>query len=591
MLYKKQLSNKYNHVILVDAGDHIQGGTMGLLTSGEAIIEIMNKLEYDVATVGNHEFDYKVEQLEELKGKLTCGYISINFCLHKTKEAIFPPSTIITKGGKKIGFIGVATPQTLSKTYLNSLYDTDGTRIYDFLTENKSQELYNRIQTEIDRLKNEELVDYIIILGHLGILGDALEENTSAGVIKNIQDVTAFIDGHSHKVYSLNSPDKNSNNVLLAQTGTKLENIGVLIIHEDGTISHENVNEVPYDEDLASETMTVTRNKKEYYVDKEMNEFIKQISESFSDELNRVIGYTPFPLTVYKNITESTQSSTQLSRIGENALCNLVCDSFRELGGTDITIMNAGSIRTDIDEGDITYQELIDTMPYSNDVLIKELTGQNILDALEFGVRSLPNPTSRFPQVSGITFKVDVSIDSSVIVDEDENFVKVGGERRVYDVKINGKNLDLNKYYTISSNSFILDGGDGYIMFYPCEIIQTAIGIDNDLLQTYIKENLNGEIPLKYKSTENRIVKTNGKIYETSDDDDSSGLSGGIIAVIVIVPIVVVAIIIVAIYFLKKRKRIINNDTEIKESKRSENNENNVIIYRNDNNIDDKSKE
>ena len=232
-------------------------------------------------------------------------------------------------------------------------------------------------------------------------------------------------------------------------------------------------------------------------------------------------------------------------------------------------------------------------MPYSNDVLIKEVTGQNILDALEYGVRSLPEPTSRFPQVSGITFKVDVSIDSSVIVDENENFVKVGGERRVYDVKINGKNLDLNKYYTISSNSFILDGGDGYIMFYPCEIIQTATGIDNDLLQTYIKENLNGEIPLKYKSTENRIVKTNGKIYETSDDDDSSGLSGGIIAVIVIVPIVVVAIIIVAIYFLKKRKRIINNDTEIKESKRSENNENNVIIYRNDNNnnIDDKSKE
>ena len=306
---------------------------------------------------------------------------------------------------------------------------------------------------------------------------------------------TAFIDGHSHKVYSKYSPDKNSNNVTLAQTGTKLSNIGVLIIHEDGTISHENVNEVPYDEDLADETMTVYRNKQNYYVDKEMNEFIKQISESFSDELNRVIGYTPFPLTVYKNITESTQSSTQLSRIGENALCNLVCDSFRELGGTDITIMNAGSIRTDIDEGDITYQELIDTMPYSNDVLIKELTGQNILDALEFGVRSLPNPTSRFPQVSGITFKVDVSIDSSVIVDENENFVKVGGERRVYDVKINGKNLDLNKYYTISSNSFILDGGDGYTMLYPCEIIQTAIGIDNDLLQTYIKENLNGEIP------------------------------------------------------------------------------------------------
>ena len=565
MLYKKQLLKKYNNVILVDAGDHIQGGTMGTITNGEAIIDIMNKLEYQVVTLGNHEFDYKIPQLEVCEQKLNCGYISINYCFHKNKTARYNASKIIEINDKKIGFIGVATPQTLSKTYLNALFDSDGNKVYDFLTENKSQELYDRIQSEIDRLKNEKKVDYIIILGHLGILGDALEENTSAGVIKNIDKVNAFIDGHSHKVYSLYSPDKNSKNVVLAQTGTKLANIGVLIIHTDDTISHENVNEVPYDEDLDSEIITIKRNNKEYYVDKDMNKFINDIYESFSDELNKVIGYTPFPLIVFKNITESQDSHTQLSRVGENHLCNLVCDAFKELGDADITLMNAGSVRTDINQGNITYQEIINTMPFSNDVLSKKVTGQIILDALEFGVRSLPEPTSRFPQVSGITYKIDISINSSVIVDEDENFLSVDGERRVYDVKINGEDLDINKNYTITSNSFILDGGDGYFMFNPCEIIQTSIGVDNEVLMKYVNEDLNGIIPSKYQSSENRIIKTEGKIYDNPIryyKNKSNGLSGGIIALIIIIPILVLAITIGIIFYLRRM-----NSREIQERK------------------------
>ena len=563
MLYKKQLEKKYNNVILVDAGDHIQGGTIGLLTGGEAIIKIMNKLGYEVATLGNHEFDYKIPVLEERAEQLDCGYISINYCFHANKTARYEVSKIIEKGGKKIAFIGVATPQTLSKTYLNSLVDSNGNKVYDFLTENKSQELYDRIQKEIDRLKNEEKVDYIILLGHLGIYGDALEENTSAGVIKNIKDVVAFIDGHSHKVYSMDSPDKDSKNVKLAQTGTKLANIGVLTIHEDGTISHENVDEVPYDPDLADQTLNDTRSKKEVYVDKEMNDFIAELNNGFSDELKRVIGKAPFTLTVYNTSSESRESHNQLSRVGENNLCNLVTDAFRIVGEADISIMNAGAVRNDINAGDITYQNIIDVMPYSNDVLIKEITGQGILDALEFGVRTLPASTSRFPQVSGITYKIDTSIDSSVVVDDTESFVRVNGERRVYDVKINGEDLDVNKKYSISSHSFILGGGDGYSMFANCEITKTAFGSDSEVLMRYISENLGGTIPEQYQQNENRIVKTDGKIADDDDEDNGiryyrkkssgGGLSGGAIAAIVIAPIVVLGILGATIYFIKTR--------------------------------------
>ena len=521
MLYKKQLLQKHNNVILVDAGDHIQGGTIGQITSGEAIIDIMNELEYDVVTLGNHEFDYGIEQLETIKNKLNCEYISSNYCYKKNKESIYPPYKIIEKGGKKIGFIGVATPETLTKSYLITLLDDKGELIYDFLTENHNQELYERVQKHIDELQ-EKKVDYIIILAHMGKGGDSLEKDTSIELLKNLKNVNALIDGHTHLIYSEKTPDKNNNNVILVQTGTKLTNIGVLTIHENGTLSHENIDEVPYDPTLAEQTLNVTRSSKIRYVDKDMSEFLNDIYDSFSDKLNEVIGKSDFLINVYKNATESTDSHTQLSRIGENALCNLVADSMRELGEGDITILNAGTVRADINKGNITYQNVLNVLPYSDDIIVKEITGQTILEALEFGVRNFPEQNARFPQVSHITYKLDTSINSSVVVDENKVFKKLGGENRVYDIKINGEKLDLKKKYTISSRYFILNGGDGYSMFANCETIKTSLGVDNEVLLHYIRNNSNGTIPIKYKAAEGRLLKTNGKIY----DDISISLFG-----------------------------------------------------------------
>ena len=513
MLYKKQLQKKYNNVILVDAGDHIQGGTIGQITNGEAIINIMNKLEYEVATIGDHEFHYGIEQLEKIEKLLDCGYISSNYCFKKNKTSIYPPTKIIEKGGKKIGFIGVATPQTLSKTFLISILDENGENVYDFLTDNHSQELYDRIQQHIDELKKQNC-DFIIILGHLGMNGDALEENTSAGLLKNLKSINALVDGHSHKVYSMTSPDEDGKNVILVQTGTKLANIGVLTLHENGTLSHFNLDKVPYDPELADETLNVTRNQVVRHVDKEMNGYINDIYSSFSDKLNEVIGKSDFPLNVFKNASESTDYINLLSGRRENALCNLVTDAMRELGEADVSIMNAGAVPTDIKQGNITYQDIINIMPFSNDVLVKEVTGQTILEALDFGVRSLPDVTTRFPQVSGITFKVDTSINSTVVVDENEVFKKLGDKQRVYDIRVNGEKLDLNKKYTLSSNSFILGGGDGYTMFSDCETVKTAVALDNEAVIKYIKDNLNGTISNKYKTSEGRMIITNGKTNE-----------------------------------------------------------------------------
>ena len=213
-----------------------------------------------------------------------------------------------------------------------------------------------------------------------------------------------------------------------------------------------------------------------------------------------------------------------MSRKGENAFCNLVADGIRTLGEADVTILNAGSVRDDILAGNITYQDVLNVMPFSNDIYTKEITGQAILDALEFGVRTLPDSTSRFPQVSGITYKIDISIDSSVVVDSDEIFIKVAGKRRVYDVLVNGEKLDLLKTYSIAGSSFILEGGDGYSMFAPFEITKTSIGVDNEVLLKYITENLKGVIPLQYKTVEGRIVQTQGRTYDSGSSTDNNSV-------------------------------------------------------------------
>ena len=525
MLYKKQLQQKYNTVLLVDAGDHIQGGTIGMITNGTAIIEIMNKLGYDVATLGNHEFDYEIPQLEKIEKLLNCSYISCNYCFRENKTSIYSPFKIKEAGGKKIGFIGIATPETILKTYLITILDSSGKPVYDFLTDNKSQDLYDRVQKHIDELKAQG-VDYIIILAHLGKGESSLEEHTSLGLLKNLKNVNALIDGHTHLVYSETTNDKDGKPVILAQTGTKLANIGVLTIYENGTFSHENINEVPYDPTLADQTLNLTRSDHIRYVDKEMNEYINGIFDSFSAKLQRVIGHSDFDLNVYKNSSETTSSKTQLSRVQENTLCNLVTDAMKRYGEADITILNAGAVRKDVKQGDITYQNVIDTMPYSNDVIVKQITGQTILDALEFATRFLPESSSRFPQVSGITYKIDTSINSSVVVDSNGVFQSVSGERRVYGVKVNGEDVDVKKNYTISTSSYILGGGDGFSMFTDFEITRTSAGVDNQVLLKYIENDLNGVIPEKYSEVEGRIVKTNGKVKNSASNNIRLSLLG-----------------------------------------------------------------
>ena len=555
MLYKKELQRKYKYVLTVDAGDHIQGDIVGLLSKGIDIIRIMNKIGYDVSTIGNHEFDYGVEALNNCSKLLECGYINSNFCYRKNKSTIFEPYKIVTLGNIKLGFIGVITPLTLTKTYLNSITDENGKLLYDFLDGNGGQEMYDEVQKNINKLKNEEKVDYIIIIDHLGDDPETPTPYTSSELLSQISGINVMIDGHTHKVYNKTGKDKEGKNITMAQTGTKLSHIGVIKIKTNGEIISEMIDSVPEPVEKEGAEL-VTRNNKEIWVDTEMENFLNNIEKSHSDDLDEVIGVSDFPFIINTDPTKDHHKHT--CRSEECALGNLIADSMREVGNGDIAIKNAGSIRTDLQKGNITFKDILNVLPYSSEIVVKEVLGKDILDALEFGVRFLPDKSPKFPQVSGIKFHVNIYHNSSVEVDDHDTFINVNGNRRVSNVKVNGKKLNLKKKYKIVLDNFVASGGDGFSMFSKYEDYTTTSNVDNEVLMKYIKNNLGKVIPKKYAQTEGRI-----NIYSNPsniEDENDKKFKVSLITYVSLGISILFIIIVVIVIFLMRNKKEISSD-------------------------------
>ena len=506
VLYRDELKKKYKTVLTVDVGDHVQGGTLGAITEGGAILDIMNKVNFDVNTLGNHEFDYGVDRIMEINEQMTTKYICSNFRKRSETNPIFPPYQIVNANGKKIGFIGVVTPLAFSKTYLCTLKDENGNYIYDFYSDKK--ELYKVVQENIDKVKNEG-ADYVILLTHLG---KDSEDFSSSELLANVEKADIVLDGHSHQVYTVTSKDKKGKDIYMAQTGTKLANIGQITITTGGEIKAETITEVPKPTD-ETDCKTINRGKADRYVSKSMNEFLNNIWESHKEELYLQVGNIDFDMKVMPE--NQTASHSNFCRVRECSLGNLVSDSFKDILNADAALVNGGGIRSGLLKGTITRKNILDIMPFFNSIFVKEVTGQSILDALEFGVSKLPISSVGFPQVSGITFDVDTSINSSVVTDSNGFFEKVDGKRRVSNVKINGQNLVPDKKYNLSSSEYILAGGDGYSMFSPFKTVNESVFTDSDALQYYIKNDLQGKIPDKYNNEDNDRINLDPpkKIY------------------------------------------------------------------------------
>jgi 5'-nucleotidase/UDP-sugar diphosphatase len=538
-LYKKEMQAQTPYVTLIDAGDAIQGAPIGTLSDGGYLIDIMNKVGYDFAVPGNHEYDYGMPRFLELAGKLSCGYYSSNFMDLRTGSTVFAPYKIFTYGDTKVAFVGATTPESFTKSTPAYFQDGNGNYIYGFCEDENGQRLYNQIQSSVNSAKAEG-ANYVILVGHLGENGTT-DRWTSDNVIKNTTGIDALIDGHSHEEYGKYLKNKDGQDVLLTQTGTKLKNIGKLTLHTDGTISSELVSQVPAGAGTSAYTVkngdSLSRIAKrelgsynrwnEIYeanrdkikdpnvltvgiqlvipgksavtadgkaVDYDTDKFIKVIQAQYNETLKTVIGHTDVELTVNDPAT-----GNRAVRSAETNLGDLSADAYRYVLGAEIGLSNGGGIRANIKAGNITYNDTLTVFPFGNMGCVVEATGQQIKDALEMASRNCPKENGGFLQVSGLTYTIDTSKASNVQLDEKDNFVKVNGAYRVSDIMVGGAPLDVNKTYTVASHNYMLkSAGDGMTMFKGSKVIRDDVLTDVDLLSTYIRSNLGGNVGADY---------------------------------------------------------------------------------------------
>ena len=471
--YKKEMEEEGNAVFLIDEGDAVQGGIMGSLTKGEAIIRLMNEVGYDLAIPGNHEFDYGVPRFLELTGMADFPYICCNFKDIREDKLVLAPYLIREIGGKRIGVVGALTPQTVLDGTPLHFQDEEGRYIYDFGSGEDGAQLYRQIQEAVDAV-HEEGVDYTILAAHLGIL-ESSRPFTSVDVIRNTTGIDVVLDGHSHSTVSMELvKNKDGRNVILTQTGTQLKSIGKLTIDESGKIS--------------TELITDWEKK-----DESILAAIEREKNAYKDKIEEPITHADFELIV-------NEGNIRLARNNETNLGDLVADAFRAATGADIAIINSGAMLHNLPAGTITYGDILNMMPYINEMCVIRVKGQTIADVLEFGASFAPEQHGGFMQVSGICFDVDLDKDPQVRLDKNGLFEAFGSdERRVSNIRVGGEPLDPEREYTVGGTRYVLQQqGAGITQFDGAEEVHIdGSSLDIDAVAEYLRSMKEG-VPEEY---------------------------------------------------------------------------------------------
>lgn len=494
VLYKKELEQMYEHVFLVDGGDAIQGSAIGVISKGEALIRMMNAAGVDVATLGNHEFDFGMETLNDCAELFNGTYVCVNFCTSDGKP-VFAPGTILDAGELQIGILGVVTPDTYIKTSIKNILDETGQPMYDFLADADGNSLCLALQDNADELRRKG-ADVIILLSHLGDEESTSIQYQTKNVLAKLSGIDIVLDGHSHVQYTRTLKDKDGKDIPVVQNGMLFENIGQLTIYKDGHLEAMLLDEIP-DSDTIS-TLTVERKGKTRFVDAEMHALQNEIAQSYTGILDQKIGELSFDM-----IVDNDQDIS--NRMQENALCELVADAYRSAGHSDIGFVMAASVRGDLLKGDLTYRSVLGLLPYSNAIKTVSVSGQMLKDILEYATRNLPKPAATFPQVSGLTFTVDLSKESGARLDEKGEFTHVEGPYRVSEIKVGGKDLDLSAEYTLTTSEYVINGGDGFTTFHEADFVNDTMKVDNMVVKEYIENELGGVIPDRYRNPLGRM--------------------------------------------------------------------------------------
>ena len=499
-------------VILVDDGDSIRGEPIGTITKGETIIDLMNRMGYSFAIPGNHEFDYGLERFLSLTEEADFDYISCNFTYKD--ELVFKPYVIRELAGKKVAFVGVTTPKTLTSSSPSNFKNEAGEYIYGFLQDTTGEVVYDAVQSAADAARAEG-ADYVVVMAHLGDKKNGHPWNY-ADVISHTVGIDVMLDGHSHDTDQVKVKDAEGKEVPRSACGTKLECIGWCHIAADGEIS---TGLYSWKNETAAPELLGLNN--------DMNRAVTEATDKLNEKLDEVVATTAVELMVRDpNILDNNGKPVRMIRRTETNLGDLCADAYRDQSGADIAFVNGGGIRTNIKAGDITLGNILSVFPTGDSMCVIEATGQQILDALEWGAHALPDENGGFLQVSGLSYEIRTYIESPCMSNEFGQFQGIEGTRRVQNVQVGGEPIDPDKTYTLASHDFMfLKNGDGYTMFDGTPLLQDCVKLDNQLLIDYIVDTLGGVIGEEYADPygQGRITfadtpaETRISLFETSD--------------------------------------------------------------------------
>ena len=474
---KKSIEDTGRDVLLVDAGDHIQGTAYGSMDDGATIIELMNEAGYDLATPGNHEFDYGMARAKAVLREADFPYVSCNWVDLRTGFNVLPSVKFFFVGGRKIAFVGVTTPETFTKsTPAYFMNDAQTKYIYDILGGEDGQKLYDAVQEAIDKAEFWG-ADTIIGLGHLGV-DPSSSPWTSEEVIAHTHGFTAFIDGHSHTVMANKQvTDASGKAVTLTQTGSYFKNIGKMTVGADGTITTELIN--TYEGLDAAVAATATN-------------WISAVDDMLGEEI--AVGDTKF----YIN---DPATGKRRIRSGETNLGDFVADGiytyFNEIEELhcDVAIMNGGGIRTDVEAGPWSFKTCKTVSPFGNVACLMSVTGQQIQDALEFGARfagAEGKENGGFLQVAGARYTIHTGTPNTVQTNDKNVWTGSAATPRVSNVEIYDKTtgtyqpLDPNATYALAGMNYTLRNlGDGFAMFDGATLIKDYVSEDYLVMSSY----------------------------------------------------------------------------------------------------------
>lgn len=496
--YKEYMEEATPYVTLVDCGDAVQGDPVGSISEGEYPVDFMNQVGYDYAILGNHEFDYGMEQLSDLISQSNATYLGCNITYTGEGEnalSAVKPYEIVNYGDVDVAYIGVTTPESITQTTPATFMDENGSYVYDF-SGTSGEDFCAVVQGNIDECK-EQGAEYVVLLTHLGT-DEVSEPYRSTDLIAGTTDVDVVLDGHSHSVISCEYVNnKDGEKVLLSSTGTKLNYIGQLMITEDGMLITTLISTYPDQDQMVAA----------YISDKEAE---------FDETLGAVVAHTDVKLRT------NTDGGIRLVRIRETNLGDLCADAYRVISGADIAFINGGGIRAEIESGEITNGDILSVNPFGNSICVVQVSGQEILDALEMSCSQMQAQTDDgqnaigeyggFQQVSGLKFTVDTSVEPALELDEDGMFVSCGDPRRVKDVEVLNKDgdyepIDPDGEYTLATTGYLIkEGGDGLNMFMDNELVIDGGLTDYQVLIDYITEYLDGVVGEEYEQPQGRIT-------------------------------------------------------------------------------------